>query len=74
MSAVSLSIKRGAGGFQISDFTVDTQAPNANDVELRFNLTDANSAALTKEDVILALDAFERALLSGALFTNSPPL
>lgn len=62
MAAISLSIKRGVDGFKISDFTVSTLAPNANDIELRFNTTDANAAAVTMKDVVKALEAFERAV------------
>lgn len=74
MAAVSFSIKRGKDGFRVSDFTVGTQAPNADDVEVRINLTDANSKALTRKDVVIALEAFTRALESGAIFSNAPPL
>lgn len=63
MAAISLSINRGVDGLKGSaDFTVGTLAPNANDIELRFNTTDANSAAITMKDVIKALMAFERAV------------
>ena len=74
MTAVSLSISRGVDGFKVSDFTVGTSAPGAGDIELRFNLTDTNSAALTRKDVFKALEAFELALNSGPLITNAPPL
>ena len=77
MTAVSLSINRGTDGMKISDFTVGSLAPNANDIELRFNLLDANSHALWEKDVILACKAFIRALESGGAtvdVTNSPPL
>lgn len=65
MAAISLSIKRGVSGSKISDFTPGTLAPGANDVELRFNTTDANSVLLTKKDIHLALKAFEVALEQG---------
>ena len=55
MAAISLSITRGKDGFAISDFTVGTLTPNAGDVELRFNTTDANSATM------LMIDALEKA-------------
>lgn len=77
MTAVSLSISRGTDGMKISDFTVGTSAPGTADVELRFNLTDTNSKALTEKDVILACKAFIRALEWGGnnvFITNSPPL
>jgi hypothetical protein len=62
MTTVSLSVKRGVDGFTISDVVISNLAPNANDVELRFQLLDSNSVALTKEDVIVrALGAFRTA-------------
>lgn len=62
MTAISISINRGTQGFKISDFTVGTLAPNANDFELRFNITDANSANITMKNVVEALEAFQRAV------------
>jgi hypothetical protein len=68
MTTVSLSVKRGVDGFTISDVVISNLAPNANDVELRFQLLDSNSVALTKEDVIVrALGAFRTAILNGSL-------
>lgn len=74
MASVSFSIKRGVDGFQIKDFTIGTLATNADDFEVRINLADANSVATTRLDVQKALQAFERALASGAIFSNKPPL
>lgn len=75
MTAVSLSISRGQNGLRISDFTVGTSAPGAGDVELRYNLLDTNSAALTRKDILIALEAFQRALSAGGnIVTNAPPL
>ena len=74
MAAISLSLARGEGGFKISDFTIGTLAPNADQIELRYNTTDGNGANVTREDIVLALAAFERAILSDALFVNAPPL
>lgn len=74
MAAVSFSIKRGKDGFKVSEFTIGTLAPNADEFELRVNLADANSAATTRKDVIQALDAFKRVIESGATFSNKPPM
>ena len=80
MAAISISIKRGVAGTKISDFTVGTSAPGANDIELRYNTTDTNSANLTKLDIILALHAFERKLTeleqspAGTYVITAPPL
>jgi hypothetical protein len=35
-------------GFKIDDFTIGTLATNADDIELRVNLTDSNAANLTR--------------------------
>jgi hypothetical protein len=72
MTAKSFSINRGVDIPKISDVTVGTLAPNANDVELRFNLTDTNGKNLTKLDVVKALNAFVIAIESGSLFTTLP--
>lgn len=80
MAAISFSIKRGVDGFKISDFTYGTLAPNANDFELRYNTTDSNAAAVTKLDIIKALEAFRRNLEqapqspAGTWVVTAPPL
>jgi hypothetical protein len=74
MAGISFSIKRGNDGFKISDFTIGTQVPNADDIELRFNTTDSNAAVLTRKDIYKALEAFERVIASGAIFTTTPVL
>lgn len=68
MAAFSYSINRGVDGFKISDFTHGTSAPGANDIELRVNTTDQQSAAMLVKDIIKALEAFERAVMSEAIF------
>lgn len=68
MAAVSYSINRGQDGFKQSDFTHGTNAPAANDIELRVNTTDQNGAAIHPMDIIKALDAFQRAVLGEAMF------
>lgn len=71
MAAVSFSIKRGKDGFKISDYTIGTLAPNADDIEVRINTTDSNGAAVDKMDVYKTLEGFIRAVLSDALFSNA---
>ena len=73
MTAVSLSIQRGTSGTQNSDITVGTSAPNTNvDIELRFQQLDLNSKHITRKDLILALNAFRRAILTkgNVIFTT----
>jgi len=68
MAAISFSLNRGNDGFHISDFTVGTLAPNANDTEFRFNTTDQNAVTLTRKDLVQALKAYIRAIESDSLF------
>lgn len=65
MTAVSLGINNGVDGFKNSDITVGTNAPSGVDFEFRFNLTDANSHNITPKELIIALDAFIRAINTG---------
>jgi hypothetical protein len=61
MTAVSIAINRGQSGFALSDFVVAASAPTGSaDIEFRFQLLDANSVPLTRKDLHLALEAFER--------------
>jgi hypothetical protein len=60
MASISISTSRGLAGVKASDYTTGTLAPNAGDIELRFNTTDTNSKPLTQKDVVLALDMFKR--------------
>jgi len=75
MTAVSFSINRGqTDSLRQSDLTVGTSVPGAGDIELRYQLLDVNGHALTKKNVITALDTFKLAIESGQLYTNAPPL
>lgn len=77
MTAVSFSISRGVSGTKMNDITVGTSAPGAGDIELRYNLTDTNSVNITRENIKIALKAFERAIVSGNTnvgITTGPPL
>jgi hypothetical protein len=65
MTAVSLSISRGVSGTTMTDFTVGTSAPGSGDIELRYNTTDTNSKNLNREDIYMALKAFQRAIQQG---------
>jgi hypothetical protein len=76
MTAVSFSIGRGVSGTKMSDVTVGTSAPGAGDIELRFNVTDTNGKNMNDKDIIIALKAFERWLLTNGntaiAITNQP--
>lgn len=67
MTAVSLSMTRETGGFgmKMSDPTVGSLAPNAGDVELRFQVLDAQSKNMNDLEIILILKAFIRYLQTG---------
>ncbi len=62
MAALSISIAHGAAGMKMSDFTTGTLAPNAGDVEVRYNTTDTNSKNILQHEVIIALKTIIRQL------------
>jgi hypothetical protein len=68
MAAVSYSLNRGIDGFKQADFTHGTLAPNANDIELRVNTTDGQGAPMSVKSVVIALEAFIRAIEDGTKF------
>lgn len=74
MAGISLSISRGVDGFKISDITAGTSTPGTGDTELRFNTNDTNGKPQTRKDIIIALEAFRRALEEGKLITTTPIL
>jgi len=57
-----VSINRGKDGFKDTDFTFGTSSAATDKIELRV----LDGAGLTRKDVLLALEAFER------LFNNGP--
>jgi hypothetical protein len=70
MTAVSVSISRGQFGSRISDFTVGSLAPNAGDVEVRFNVLDAQGKNMNDQDIWILLEQIGRALLNGGTKVN----
>jgi hypothetical protein len=77
MAAISWSISRGVSGTKNTDFTIGVAAPGTGDMEFRYNTTDGQGKALTREDLVLALRAFERGILAGGANINiitNPPL
>jgi hypothetical protein len=74
MAAVSFSINQGDDGFKISSFTVGSLPPGANDFEFRIASTNGQGKTMTRKDAVIALKAIMRAIESGAIFTNAPPL
>lgn len=58
MTAVCISSTRGVDPYQPASYTIATSAPTTNfDFEVRYNLLDANSVAVTKKDLIIFLEA-----------------
>jgi hypothetical protein len=75
MSNHFISINRGKEGMKVSDFTTGTASTAGDDIELRIADVDAQGNALTRLDVVKALEAFERAMNSGPILTGTfPPL
>lgn len=80
MAAISLSLSHGVAGAKMSDFTAGTSAPGTGDFEFRANTTDTNGKNISRYEMILALEAFIRALAQGGatvdivqLSGGSPP-
>ena len=66
MTAVTISSTRGASDTDPLNYTIETSAPTSNfDFELRYNLLDQNSVAITKKDLVLFIEAVIRGLESG---------
>lgn len=73
MSDHFIAINRGKDGFKLSDFTTGTSTSAASDIELRIADVDGQGNPMTKKDVQIALEAFERFLM-GRLGSTFPPL
>jgi hypothetical protein len=71
MAAISASINRGLDGFRIDSYTVGVLAPGANDIEFRFNTTDALGQPVTRKDVITALEGFIRVVEADSFFITN---
>lgn len=56
MASHYVSLNRGEQGFVDTEFTSGTSSTAGDDIELRVR----DGASLTKKDVIIALEAFER--------------
>jgi hypothetical protein len=74
MSDHFVAINRGKDGFKISDFVTGTSTTAAADIELRIADVDGQGVAMTRKDVAIALEAFERWVQSGPILTTFPPL
>ena len=58
MTAVCISSTRGVQPDKPANYTIATSAPTSTfDFELRYNLLDQNSVAITKRDLVLFLEA-----------------
>jgi hypothetical protein len=72
MAALSVSIAHGASGGKMSDFTAGTLAPNAGDVEVRFNTTDTNGKNVLSHEVVMKLREIIRLLEQGRMSNVNP--
>ena len=72
MTAVCISSTRGCNEFSSANYTIATSAPTASfDFELRYNLLDQNSNAITKKDLWRFLYVLMKQLVkSGILGTQ----
>lgn len=70
MSDHFIAINRGFDGFKLEDFTTGTSTSAAADIELRI----ADGASLTRKDVMIALEAFERYIENKDFNAGFPPL
>ena len=72
MTAVRIASTRGVDYDKSANYTIGTDAPTSNfDFELRYNLLDANSVAITKLDLLLFLENLEYAIKSGKGFFST---
>lgn len=74
MADIFIGISRGVDGFKASDFSVGSSTTATKDFELRIADADDNAAAITRLDVIKALEAFERFLSQPNTATSFPVL
>lgn len=65
MSSTSISVAHGASGNKMSDFTTGTLAPNAGDIEVRFNNTDTNGKNILDHEIVVALKWIIRQIEAG---------
>jgi len=66
MTAVCISSTRGVTLYKAASYTLATSAPTAStDFEVRYNLLDQNSVAITKKDLIKFLEAVIVGIQSG---------
>lgn len=66
---VFIGIDHGKDGFKHGDFTIQGTAPST-DFYFKFSAVDGNDNKLSRKDAVIALEAIERVLESGALFTD----
>ena len=74
MADIFIGFKRGVQGTKASDFTVGSSTTAATDFELRIADADDNAAAITRQDVMLALRALQNYVANGSSVTSFPKL
>lgn len=72
MTAVRIASTRGVNEYQAASYTLGTDAPTSTfDFELRYNLLDQQSVAITIKDLIRFLEGIENGLTSGKPFFST---
>ena len=72
MTAVRIASTRGCNEWNSANYTIGTDAPTASfDFELRYNLLDQNSNAITKKDLWKFLYVLMKELVKGGKLTPS---
>lgn len=74
MADLYIGIKRGLNGSKLSDFTIGSSTTAAADIELRIADADDLAAPITRKDVQMALEAFERYMIEGLTTTTGFPV
>lgn len=65
MTAVQISASQGTAYDKSASYTISTNAPGTGDFEVRYNLLNTNSVAITKLDLIKFLEGVIQGLNSG---------
>lgn len=65
-----IGINRGDSGMQHDQLSVQSTTNVGKDIELRVNAVDGNGGTIRRQDVCIALEAFERVIESMGVYTT----
>jgi hypothetical protein len=71
MTAVNIYFSRGTDDNKSANFTVGTSGPAGGDFELRYNLLDGSSVAVTKKDLVKYMKAMIKHINEGKAFFST---